>query len=156
MPLPIPYPLINGHRFDWTSVVCTIDGIPYTGIKSITYKQALTPGIVRGTRSQPTGRTRGQYEPEGSFEMYKEDYQLLIAALSLNGVRGYMEVAFPILVQYSSGLSVVSDLLAGCRLSSDEDSGAEGSDAMVVSCDLSIMYVLRDGLSALAPEQLLR
>lgn len=154
---PVPYPFINGHRYDWSSVAITIDGIPYTGIRSITYRQTLTPGIVRGTRAQPTGRTRGQYEPEGSVEIYKEDYQQIIQALSLGGTRGYMEVTFPIVVQYSSGLlGVLSDTLAGCRLASDEDSPAEGSDPMVVSCDLSVMYVLRNGLSALSPDQLLR
>lgn len=154
-----PYPLINGHRFDWSAVRISIDGITYTGVKSINYRQALTPGIVRGNHSQPTGRTRGIYEPEGSLEMYKEDYQDLIRALSANGTRGYMEYAFQVLVQYSSTavqIGVVTDTLAGVRLASDEDSPAEGSDAFTVSCDLSIMYVLRNGLSALSPDQLLR
>lgn len=156
MSLP-PYPFINGHRFSWSSVRIDIDGIPYTGVKSINYKQTLTPGVVRGTRSQPTGRTLGQYEPEGSIEMYKEDYQQLISALSAGGTRGYMEVAFQILVQYSSpGLTVVTDTLAGVRLASDEDSPSESPDALTVSSDLSIMYLLRNGLSALSPDQLLR
>jgi hypothetical protein len=152
-----PYPLINGHRFDWSSVRVTIDGVPYTGVKSINYRQSLTPSVVRGTRAQPTGRTRGIYEPEGSIELYKEDYQDIIQALSKGGTQGYMEVAFQVLVQYSSGiLPVVTDTLAGVRLASDEDSPAEGGDAFTVNCDLSIMYVLRNGLSALSPDQLLR
>lgn len=155
--MSIAYPLINGHRYDWTSVQITIDGIPYTGVKSLSYRQTLTPGVVRGTRSQPTGRTRGQYEPEGSIEMYKEDYQNLINALSFAGTRGYMETAFQVLAQYSSGvLAVVTDTLVGCRISSDEDSHDESPDGLTVSCDLSIMYILRDGKSALSPEQLLR
>lgn len=152
-----PYPFINGHRFDWSSVIITIDGIPYTGVKSITYRQTMTPGLVRGTRAQVTGRTRGQYECEGSLEMYKEDFQLMITALSQLGTRGYMEASFQTMVQYSSGvLATVTDTLAGCRLSSDEDSQSESPDGMVVSCDLSIMYILRNGLSALSPDQLLR
>ena len=157
-----PYPLINGHRYDWSSVRITIDGIPYTGVKSINYRQTLTPGIVRGTRSQPTGRTRGIYEPEGSIELYKEDYQDIITALAMAGARGYMEVAFQIMVQYSQagmglpGVPVLTDMLAGCRIASDEDSPSEGADPFTVNCDLSIMYVLRNGLSALSPDQLLR
>lgn len=151
------YPLINGHRFDWSSVRVTIDGVPYTGVKSINYRQALTPAVVRGTRAQPTGRTRGIYEPEGSIELYKEDYQEVIKALSANGLRGYMEYAFQIIVQYSSpNQAVITDTLAGVRLASDEDAPAEGGDPFTVNCDLSIMYVLRNGLSALSPDQLLR
>lgn len=156
MSLP-SYPLINGHRYDWSSVRITIDGIPYTGVKALSYKQTLTPGVVRGTTSQVTGRTRGQYEAEGTIELWKEDYQVLIAALSAGGTRGYMETAFTALSQYSSGvLSVVKDTLAGVRLTSDEDSHNESADGLSVSCDLSIMYLLRNGLSALAPDQLLR
>lgn len=152
-----PYPLINGHRFDWSAVQITIDGIPYTGVKSCSYKQTLTPGVVRGTRAQKTGRTRGQHESDGSFEFYKEDYQNIILALSANGTRGYMEVAFTAIVQYqTSALAVVTDTLAGCRLTSEEDSPGESSDALVVKCDVDIMYVLRNGLTALAPDQLLR
>lgn len=151
------YPLINGHRFDWSSVQVTIDGIRYTGVKSITYRQTLTPGKVRGTRSQVTGRTRGQYDCEGSVEFYKEDYSDIVRALSAFGTRGYMEYAFPIVVQYSSGvLAVKTDVLAGCRLASDEDAPTESSDGLVVSCDLDIMYITRDGFSALSPDQLLR
>jgi len=153
----IPYPLVNGHRCDWSSVRINAAGKSYTGVKSINYRQALTPGVMRGTRSQPTGRTRGIYEPEGSLEMYKEDYQELITDLAKGGTLGYMEVSFQVVVQYTpSGLAVITDTLAGVRLASDEDSPSEGSDPLTVSCDLSIMYVLRNGLSALSPEQLLR
>lgn len=151
------YPLINGHRYDWSSVRITIDGIPYTGVKSINYRQTMTPGLMRGTRAQPTGRTRGQYEPEGSIEIYKEDYQEIIKALSKNGALGYMEVSFPILVQYSSGiLAPITDTLTGCRIASDEDSPSEGADPFTVNCDLSVMLVSRNGLFALSPDQLLR
>jgi hypothetical protein len=154
---PIPYPLISGNRFDWSCVTLTVDGLPYTGVKSISYRQSLSPGEVRGTRAQVTGRTRGQYTAEGSIELYKEDYQALILALSAAGTRGYMEHAFTTVVQYSSGvLGVVTDTLTGCRLTSDEDSPSESGDALTISSDLSIMYLLRNGLSALSPEQLLR
>lgn len=156
MPL-IPYPFVNGHRYDWSSVILTILGIPYTGVRSITYRQTLEPGKVRGTRAQVTGRTRGTYDCEGSIEFYKEDFQSIIDALSLGGTRGYMEVSFPITVSYSSGdLSVVTDVLSGCRISSDEDAPSEGSDPAVVSCDLDIMYILKNGKSALSPAHLLR
>ena len=78
----------------------------------------------------------------------------------MGGTRGYMETPFQGLVQYSTGIinpsEVITDTLAGCRLSSDEDSHSESADGLTVSCDLDIMYILKNGLSALSPEQLLR
>ena len=145
---PIQYPFINGHRHDWSSARIDLAGRPFGGIKSLTYKHKLDPGMVRGNSSQPMGRTRGEYSAEGNIEMYLAEYYELISGLSLLG--GYLEVSFDIVSQYSSvGLAVVTDTLRGVRLTEPEHNGQEGNEGLTVRCGLSIMYLLENGLSPL-------
>lgn len=156
MPPPL-YPDVNGQRVDWSCITITARGVPFTGIKSIKYKDSLKGGVVRGTRAQKTGRTRGQYDTEASMEVYKEDWQELIGLLSDDGAQGFMEVSFPVLVQYQNSQgNIISDTLVGCRIASGDTSPGESADAVTVSCDLDPMYILWDGISALSPDQLLR
>lgn len=148
--MPIAFPLINGNEYDWSSVKIMINGVPYLGIREISYRSTLTPGKVYGTSAQMLGRTRGQLEHEGSFTMYRSQFGDLIQALSLLAggvVGGYMEVAFTIMVAYEETLAsgrLHSDTLFGCRIQSDDQSHTQGSEPLVVKADLSIMRIMRD------------
>jgi hypothetical protein len=156
--MPISYPLINGARFDFSSVEISVGGRLFNGVKSLKYSQTLEPGLVRGNRSQVLGRTRGPLDSEGSIELYRLEFQDLIATLAMlrPGV-GYMEAPFDITATYSEiGSSVVTDRLQGCRIKKHENSGQEGGDALTVACDLHIMMVLPGGVAPIGGKQLLR
>ena len=146
MPLP-QFPLVNGNRFDYSSVEIVIAGIPYRGVQSISYKHALKPKKLYGTSAMPLGRTRGQYEPgEPSMDMYKEDYEVLTTALLALGLGGYGEANFQILVSYQEiGSSLIVDTLNGCRITEDEDSHKQGDAESIVKVTLDIMELLRNG-----------
>lgn len=151
----IAYPTINGVRYDFSSVEINIDGTLFNGVKEITYKQSLEPGELRGTRAQLIGRTRGKYSAEATLTMFKTEYQQLVAALSAKGL-GYMETAFDIVVNHSEAAEgVVTDLIVGCRIKDDEDSGSEGSDPLVVKVSLHVMRINRNGANPLSPKQML-
>lgn len=139
-----PFPLINGVRFDFSSVEIHIGAEVFNGIKEITYKHTLDPGMMRGTRAAVMGRTRGKYDPEASITFYKSEYQDFIAAIGNN----YMLREFNVTVIYQElpALELVTDNLLQCRLKSSENSHSEGEDALVVKCDLSIMRILESGL----------
>lgn len=155
--MSILYPLINGVRFDYSSVEINVAGVVFGGVKSINYKWTLDPGEIRGTRSQVVGRTRGQYGAEGSLEMYKLEYEQLITLLSAGGSKGYAEVPFLINVGYSENVTdVMADQLIGCRLKSGENSGSEGNEALVVKCDLHIMRISENGKHPIDPSKMLR
>lgn len=146
------YPLINGHRFDWSSVRIAFNGALFTAVKSVNYSNKLDPGYIRGTNSQYIGRTRGEYSPGGSIEFYKEEYYDFIKTITANGARGYMEVAFGMTVQYETfGRAVLTDTIAGARITSDEDDHGESPDGLSIKCDLSPMYILRNGFSPIDP-----
>lgn len=152
MPTP-PYPLVNGFRFDWSSAVVKFGGALFYGVKSITYKHSVDPGKVRGNRAQVVGVTRGEYNAEGSVELYKSEYDELTTALAMKG-RGFFGQFFETSVSYSEApdMPVITDLLHGCRLISAENSHSEGSDALVVRCDLLIMSIAENGKSPLDPK----
>jgi hypothetical protein len=155
---PVPYPLINGLRYDFSSVEITAGARLFNGVKSIKFSQTLEPGKVRGNRSQVLGRTRGPLDSDGSLELYRLEFQDLISVLAtLRPGVGFMEAAFDITVTYSeAGTPVIQDVLQGCRIKKHENSGQEGGDALTVACDLDIMMVLPGGVAPIGGRQLLR
>src|SRR5687767_2875869 len=147
--MPIQFPLINGHRYDWSSAVIKLGGVLFNGITELTYRHALEPGELRGNRAQIIGRTRGSYSAEGSITLAKLEYADLIRQLG----DGYMEKAFDITASYqpsSDSADVVTDFLRGCRITSAENSHSEGGDVLVVRCDLSIMWIAEAERTAVA------
>lgn len=152
----IPYPLINGNRFDFSSVELRL-GNPSTlfvgGVKEVTYSDSLEPGELRGNHAQLIGRTRGQYSAEASLTMFKQEFQQLVALLGA----GYMEVSFDTVVSFSEqGSAVITDVLSGCRIKKAEDSGSEGGDPLTVKVDLHVMALIRNGVPPLNPLRMLR
>ncbi len=153
----LSYPLINGLKYDYSSVELNIDGQVFGGVKSINYKWSLDPGVQRGTRAQKIGRSRGTYDADGSIEIYKVEYHAIISRLSRLGTRGYAETAFNIVVSYEENVTdVITDQLVGIRLKTGENGHQEGNDPLVVKCDLDIMYILENGLSAIDPRKMLK
>jgi hypothetical protein len=138
------YPLINGKRYDHSSVTIKVKGKDYIGIKSINYSDSLEPGKLRGTSAQKLGRTRGEYDGEASFEMYTEEASELLSDIG----DGFMEVEFDIVVGYADeGQPTITDNIVGCRIKKQEASSSEGSDPNVRKFDLDIMYVKWNGLN---------
>src|SRR5258707_785556 len=88
MPIPISYPLINGHRYSWNSVELGLGpaGIIMRGVSSIDYGDQLTPGNLRGTGPNVVGRTRGEYDADAEIEMYRLEWENLKGQLGSNGV----------------------------------------------------------------------
>lgn len=158
-PLPsFPIPMINGARFSWASVQIGLAGKKTIGVKSINYKDPLKPGKVRGTNAQVIGRTRGNYDAEGSITVYREDFLDIItylatligvtSGLSPNGLPpGFKEVAFDITVAYSEvpASPVQMDVLKGCRITDSEMDGSEGEDALAMKLSLDILVISWNG-----------
>lgn len=138
------YPLINGNKYDYSSIEIDIDGTLFTGVKEISFTHGLEPGEVRGTRAELIGRTRGEYTAEGSMVVFSEEYAEIIAALG----DGFMEKSFPITITYSdTNVPTQVNRLIGCRITSVEGGGSQGTDPLEVSLDLSVFRVETDGLN---------
>jgi hypothetical protein len=73
--MPIGYPLVNGVRFDASSIELKINLQRYIGITQVQYEQSLEPGEVRGLNPQVLGYTRGLYRVSGTISMLREEFQ---------------------------------------------------------------------------------
>lgn len=163
--MPLALPLVNGRRFDFSSVEVKTNGASIVGraVSSINYSDTLEPGVVRGGSPLPLGLTRGEYTAEASMEMPKEESVLFLAALvaqatgaaALLGAtgsaipQGYMEVRFEIDVAYAESMlaaAIQVDHLNGCRIKSVSDSHARGADGLMVRLDMFVQYIVRNGL----------
>lgn len=149
--LPVPSPiaqLINGKVYDFSSIELVAGPQTFTNLQEVTYSDSLEPGILRGTSAKKKGRTRGEYDAEGTISFYKGDLSSLLSTLAALGKGGYGEAEFDINITYSEGLdNVITDTLVGCRITDIEDSHSQGSDALTVSLTLDIMEISRNGLT---------
>ena len=154
MPLPA-FPLINGNRYDYTSIEILILGVPYRGVKAIDYSDKLGAKKSYGTSAQAVGRTRGVMDASGSIEVFKEDAVIIRAALAALGLGGYGEVDFLINVAFAEGIvGTITDQLVGCRILEVADSHSQGGDALTEKWSLDIMNVIRAGSQILSIPQL--
>jgi hypothetical protein len=140
-------PLIRGQEYDFSHIALAVGTREFVGIKEINYNHKLEPGMSRGTQAQVMGRTRGQYECEGSLTLYRRFWPELRELLG----EGFMEAEFTVTCSYSNGSDPIqTDTLASCRIKSVDASNSEGSDPLVVKLDLSIMYILENGVAPLS------
>lgn len=134
-------PLINGHRYQFTSLEANVAGIPIPGITELTYSDTLEPGKVEGARPQLLGRTRGKYEAEASMSMYRQEFDELTTKLG----DGYGEKVFNIVANYGDdGQPTVTDRIVGCRIKKVDNQAQKGNDPLEVKLELDIMYITRN------------
>jgi hypothetical protein len=148
-PLAVPYPLINGHRYSFSSIELIINGLPnVVGFSSINYKPSLKASMVYGSRPQPLGRTRGKAEFTFDFEMYRLEFEILKATLGTVAILGYGETQFDTIVQYWEALQpVVTDTILAARIEEVDLSNADGADPSKVKVTCSALSILLNGMS---------
>lgn len=142
--------LINGNRYDFSSVQANFGALSFDGIQSIQYEDSLEPGIQRANSSKKQGRTRGEHNVEGSITLIKQDVPPLLLLLAGLGQGGYGEAVWDITVTYSAALvdpTPTVDVLIGCRITNISDDHSVGSDVLVQELSLDIMDLTRNGLS---------
>jgi hypothetical protein len=141
-------PRINGRFVDYSEITIFVDGKPKIGVKEISYKATREPGKVRGTAPNVLGRTRGDFDFEGSFSMYQEEAADFIATLGA----GFMEKDFTVVVTYQPlGGKLVTDTLQGCCITEIDDSHSQGTDPLETKFTIHILGILFNGVSAMAP-----
>ncbi len=142
----VAYPLVNGVYHAFASVEIKFDGNIYVGVKAVNYSDSLTPTKVRGTSSEPIGRTRGDYDADGDIELYKQQAHQLLQALG----NGYKEKVVNITVTYSeNGLDTIVDEIIGARIEKVEQSNSQSPDPTTQKFTLNVMKILMDGLESL-------
>lgn len=147
----ITYPLINGVRYDHSSLDIKIAAVSFFGIKSIDYSDTLEPGEGRGTGPQIVIRTRGNYSAQASMEVWRAEYDAFALQISQSAPgTGLYEIAWPLDIHYQpeGGLAMVTDNIVGCRIKTpSHNSSAGGTDPLAVKVDLHVMYIIKNGIN---------
>jgi hypothetical protein len=152
-------PIINGRRYDHTSIRLNVNGFPILGqaIKSIGYRESKKPGIVRGFSSLPLGKTRGDYEGSGDIEIPKEEFGSFIDFITQGGAVGYLDATFEVALGYAElNAPTTTDELNGCQITDIDESHASGNDGLTVRCSLYIQAIIRNGKLPLTADAMIR
>ena len=130
-------PLINGINYSWANITLNLFGVPVVGITKIEYKRKQKKENNYGAGSQPVSRGYGNYEYEGSIELYVDEWKRIIAA---SPDRDPLQIApFDIQVTFSGrGITAEKDVLRSCEFTEDPLTASQGDTKLMVSIPLII------------------
>lgn len=152
---------INGSRYDFTTLTLAGSTAPNFGgqnfqfpkgvIQSINYDAAQDAGIVQGNQIAMVGRTNGYGIGSGSLELLVSEFDDFAALITGNGSTPLMSVFFDLRIAYAiNQIDVRTDALQGIKITKVGSANQKGNDATVVSCDLSIAQIWKNGIPLFA------
>ena len=163
------YFTVNGNRFQFSSLEINfgIPGftIPTLGLQSISYKETLEPGELRGTSPAVLAFTTGKYSTEAKIKVPKAEAGYLVQQISeaaaanpdpLTGlIAGYGQYQWTATLNYFDiGQALQTDVLYGARIKSMSDDHKVGPDPLYTEIDLALMALSRNGFIMVDPETL--
>jgi hypothetical protein len=138
--MSLEHPLINGFRYDWSSIELRTKNKRRKGFTEVSYTTSREHGKVGGAGDRRVGRTRGQVSDEASITMNAEDARELISELGAD----FGTKPFDVVVSYSEGARTKTDTIRGACIKSVGNAHQRGSDGLVVKLDLDPMEILID------------
>lgn len=129
--------LINGVNYSWSNISLILFGVPVVGITSIDYSRKQKKENNYGAGSQPVSRGYGNYEYEGSIELYLDTWKGIIAA---SPSRDPMRIApFDIPITFGgTGVLTQKDVLRAVEFLEDPLSSKSGDTKLMVKIPLII------------------
>lgn len=76
--------LVNGESYAWATVQFAPFGVPMVGITKVSYKTKQNKTNNMGAGVYPISRGYGNYEYDGSIEVYLEEWRAIIASAIAN------------------------------------------------------------------------
>lgn len=106
-----------GTMTGWNNITINLFSRDVEGITALSYNDSMTKENVYGAGAYPIGRSRGNYEPEASITLYKEEADAIRKAA---GGRLVEIAPFDIIVQYMDKTgNIVKDILRNCEFTND-------------------------------------
>lgn len=135
-------PIINGINYSWANITLVLFGVPVVGITKIEYKRKQKKENNYGFGSQPVSRGYGNYEYEGSIELYADEWKRICDAAPNNDPM--LIPPFEVQVIYSGrGIVATKDLLKAVEFSEDNFTANQGDTKLMVSVPLVIGLIER-------------
>jgi hypothetical protein len=147
--MALAFPIVQGVAHDHSSLDVKLDGISYVGLKTIDWNDALTPGKVFGTSAQKIAETRGQYDGDMSFELYKEyGKQFEKSLIAAHKGTGLYEIRFPVdvIIAPEGGSDQTEANIVGVKINKRSVSSSSGSEAITYKYECSVMSIILDGV----------
>ena len=133
----MPTPLINGINYSYANITVNLFGTPIVGITKISYKRKQKKENNYGAGSQPVSRGYGNYEYEGSIEIYTDELKAIIAAAPERDILSIPP--FNIQVVFGgTGVLVTKDVLRACEFTEEGLSANQGDTKLLVELPLVI------------------
>ncbi len=135
-------PIINGINYSWANISLVLFGVPVVGITKIEYKRKQTKENNYGFGSQPVSRGYGNFEYEGSLELYLDEWKRIIAAAPNKDP--LLIPPFDIQVVYAGrGIVVERDVLKSVEFMEDTFTANSGDTKLMVTIPLIIGLIER-------------
>ena len=125
----------------WSSITTNMLGRDLEGISMLAYSDSETKENVYGAGKYPIGRSRGNYEPEASIGLYKEEVDAL--KLSLAPGKRLQDIApFDIIVQYANNDGrIVKDILHNVEFTNDGIDISQGDGTIITEYELICSHI---------------
>lgn len=140
------FPEINGQKHTFSDVTIAANAAKRRGFTKLDYgtKRAMTD--CHGTGPNRVGVAIGKVTNEGSAEMYRADFEELVAPLG----DGFTNVPFQITAVYRTrlGAPLITDTLNAVRIMEVKPALSEGDEAAKVSITFNIGGILFNGRRA--------
>lgn len=135
--------LINkfGTMQGWNSITVNLLGRDIEGISELSYNDSETKENVYGAGKYPIGRSRGNYEPEASISLYKEEADALRESLG-KGKRIQDISPFDIVVEYErENGEIVKDRIRNCEFTNDGVEVSQSDGTIVTEYTLIVSHI---------------
>ena len=132
--------LINGINYSWSNVKLNLFGTPVVGVVSIEYDVTQDKKNNYGVGVEPVSRGYGNKEYKGSIEIYRDEWQKIIAASPSKDPTSVKPFDIQVLFGGSS-VQFSQDNLLACEFLNDPFSAKQGDSKLMAKIDLIIGQV---------------
>lgn len=155
--MALEYPMFNGNRYTWASMVINVGAQVFIGCKSFNLDEKFDATKIWGTTQAPIGVGAPRYDADASMEVYQQEGDALLVTLMQTPVvgrrTGYANVPFDVQFQYIEDNQPTVTVKARVRLAGRGIGGSEGADVLTTRFPLFVMapvVTLIDGVSVQA------
>lgn len=136
-------PLINGINYNWANIKLVLFGVPVVGITKISFKSKQKKENNYGLGNKPISRSYGNYEYEGSIELYTDEWKRIIAASPNRDPLVIAPFDIPVLYGTNAINPENKDVLKSVEFLENPFDASQGDTKLMVSIPLIIADIER-------------
>ena len=147
--------VINSRTYDFTSIRCSglplgFDSTLFTQhLMGISFSETVTPSVPAGVHGIPLPRGRGFYTCSTSLEMVWDAWDFFTKTLAQNGINGYSDFDFDLLIQYKTqGRTCKVEWKESSFLAPSGNHSRGGASGLTVNLGFYTRYILTNGVCA--------